>query len=60
MAGSAEKKDDQILSLIGNIGKWQVILIFLAGLNGVFISWQILVRQKSLVKGAKYTDKILS
>ncbi len=44
MSGKKEgKKDDQIIHYLGNIGKWQGIVITLLLIPGVLFSWQILV-----------------
>lgn len=38
-----DDKDDQILHYLGNVGKWQLIVILLLALPGIVTSWQILV-----------------
>jgi len=47
MAASDEERDDQVLSLIGNFGRWQCILCLIIALPGIVTAWQILVRNLS-------------
>lgn len=38
-----EEKKDQVIELLGQFGRWQAILIVLAGSSAIPVSWQILV-----------------
>jgi len=44
MAG-ADDRDDQVLSLIGNFGRWQFIICLIIAIPGMVSGWQILVRE---------------
>jgi hypothetical protein len=43
MGVASEEREDQVLSLIGNFGRWQFILCLIIALPGVVTAWQILV-----------------